>query len=61
MCIKLESKLSYYKMLINSNYGVNNIGGYQNLDSILQEVYKLKIRIISIEKRKKKIRNLLDI
>lgn len=61
MCIKLKSKLSYYKMLINSNYGVNNIGGYQNLDSILQEVYKLRIRIISIEKRKKKIRNLLDI
>ena len=58
---ELESKLAYYKMLINSNYGVNNIGGYQNLDSIFEEVYKLKIRIISIEKRKKKIRNLLDI
>ena len=55
MCIKLKSKLSYYKMLINSNYGVNNIGGYQNLDSIFEEVYKLKIRIISIEKRRLEI------
>ena len=54
---EIESKLAYYKMIVNSNYGENS----RLVTDVYSEVFKLrgKIRIVKI--RKYKIKNLFNL
>ncbi len=52
---KLYSELSYYKMLINSNYGFGNAG------ELISNAYQLRRRIITIKMRKNKIKKIFNL
>jgi hypothetical protein len=57
---KLYSELSYYKMLINSTYGLGSKSN--NTDkSMLDKAYQLRRRIITIKMRKNKIKKIFNI
>jgi hypothetical protein len=69
---KLYSELAYYKMLINSNYGLDGNTTNNSLKSsirlfkscnsdksILDKAYQLR-RIITIKVRKEKIKRIFD-
>ena len=53
--MKLESKLAYYKMIINSSYGS------QSVTDVYSEVFKLRSKIKTIKKRKEKIKKIFNI
>jgi hypothetical protein len=62
---KLESELSYYKMVINSNYGFGNAGelisnAYQ-LKECVRARNQLRRRIITIKMRKNKIKKIFNL
>jgi hypothetical protein len=70
---KLYSELAYYKMLINSNYGLDGNTTNNSLKSsirlfkscnsdksILDKAYQLRRRIITIKLRKEKIKRIFD-
>jgi hypothetical protein len=57
---KLYSELSYYKMLINSNYGVGSKSTTNTNKSMLDKAYQLRRRIITIKMRKNKIKRLFN-
>ena len=52
--MKLESKLAYYKMIVNSSYGS------QSVIDVYSEVFKIRNKIRIIKMRKSKIKNLFD-
>lgn len=51
---QLESKLAYYKMIVNSSYGS------QSITDVYYEVSKLKSKIRTVKKRKEKIKKIFD-
>ena len=51
---ELESKLAYYKMVLNSSYGS------QSVTDVYSEVFKIRNKIHIIKMRKSKIKNLFD-
>ena len=51
---ELESKLAYYKMIVNSSYGS------QSVTDVYSEVFKIRNKIRIIKMRKSKIKNLFD-
>lgn len=51
---ELESKLAYYKMIVNSSYGS------QSVIDVYSEVFKIRNKIRIIKMRKSKIKNLFD-
>lgn len=51
---ELESKLAYYKMIVNSSYGS------QSVTDVYSEVSKIRNKIRIIKMRKSKIKNLFD-
>ena len=51
---ELESKLAYYKMIVNSSYGS------QSVTDVYSEVFKIINKIRIIKMRKSKIKNLFD-
>lgn len=51
---ELESKLAYYKMIVNSSYGS------QSVTDVYSEVFKLRSKIRTIKKRKEKIKRLFN-
>ena len=51
---ELESKLAYYKMIVNSSYGS------QSVTDVYSEVSKIRNKIRIIKMRKNKIKNLFD-
>jgi hypothetical protein len=53
---ELETKLAYYKMVVNSNYGENS----RPITDVYSEVFKLRGKIRTVKVRKSKIKNLLD-
>lgn len=53
---KIQVKLSWFKTMINSNYGVG-----ESNKAIYDEMSRLKSRSFLIEKRKQKIRNICAI
>jgi hypothetical protein len=56
---KLYSELAYYKMLINSNYGLGSKSN--NTDkSMLDKAYQLRRKIITVKNRKEKIKRIFD-
>jgi hypothetical protein len=58
---KLYSELAYYKMLINSNYGVGSKSTTNTNKSMLNKAYQLRIRIITIKMRKNKIKKIFNL
>ena len=52
---QLESKLAYYKMILNSSYGNSQLTTH-----IYSEVYNIKTKIGTIKKRKEKIKRLFN-
>ena len=52
---ELESKLAYYKMIINSSFG-----GSQLTTHVYSDIFKLKSKINTIKERKKKIKKIFD-
>jgi len=52
---KLESELSYYKVLINSQYGTNTS------TTMLDKAYQLRRKIITVKNRKNKIKKIFNI
>jgi len=54
---KLYSELAYYKMLINSNYGL----GSKTDKSMLHKAYQLRRKIITVKNRKEKIKKIFNI
>ena len=52
---ELESKLAYYKMIVNSSYGS------QSVTDVYSEVFKIRRRIITIKIRKNKIKKIFNI
>lgn len=58
---ELESELAYYKMLINSNYGVGSKSTTNTDISLLSKAYQLRRRIITIKMRKNKIKKIFNI
>ena len=59
---ELESKLAYYKMIVNSSYGSQSVTKEFNLKSedVYSEVFKIRNKIRIIKMRKSKIKNLFD-
>ena len=53
---ELESKLAYYKMIVNSNYGENS----RLVTDVYSEVFKLRDKIRTVKIRKSKIKNLFN-
>jgi hypothetical protein len=53
---ELESKLAYYKMIMNSSYDSSQLTTH-----IYPEVSKLKSKIRTVKERKKKIKNLFNV
>ena len=53
---ELESKLAYYKMIMNSSYG-----GSQLLTHVYSDISKLRSKIRTVKERKKKIKNLFNV
>jgi hypothetical protein len=51
---ELESKLAYYKMILNSSYGTMNV------TDVYSEVFKLRCRVNVIKARKCKIKKLFQ-
>ena len=51
---QLESKLAYYKMILNSSYGS------QSVTDVYSEVSNIKSKIRTIKKRKDKIKRLFN-
>jgi hypothetical protein len=51
---ELESKLAYYKMILNSSYGAMNV------TDVYSELSKLRCRVNVIKARKYKIKKLFD-
>ena len=51
---ELESKLAYYKMIVNSSYGS------QSVTDVYSEVSKIRNKIRIIKMRKSKIKKLFD-
>ena len=54
---KLESELSYYKVLINSQYGTMITWNITMLD----KAYQLRRKIITVKNRKNKIKKIFNI
>ena len=52
---ELESKLDYYKMIVNSSYG-----GSQLTTHVYSDIFKLRTKIGTIKKRKEKIKRLFN-
>ena len=52
---ELESKLAYYKMIVNSSYGS------QSVTDVYSEVFKIRSKIKTIKKRKEKIKKIFNI
>jgi hypothetical protein len=58
---ELETKLAYYKMIVNSNYGNSNYGENSRLvTDVYSEVFKLRDKIRTVKIRKSKIKNLFN-
>lgn len=53
---ELESKLAYYKMIVNSNYGENS----RLVTDVYSEVFKLRGKIRTVKIRKSKIKKLFN-
>jgi len=53
---ELETKLAYYKMIINSNYGENS----RLVTDVYSEVFRLRGKIHTVKIRKSKIKNLFN-
>ena len=51
---QLESKLAYYKMILNSSYGS------QSVTDVYSEVSNIKSKIRTVKKRKEKIKRLFN-
>ena len=63
--MKLESKLAYYKMIVNSSYGSQSVTDvysevFKLRSKIKTEVFKLRSKIKTIKKRKEKIKRLFN-
>jgi hypothetical protein len=54
---ELETKLSYYKMIVNSNYGENS----RLVTDVYSEVFKLRGKIRTVKMRKNKIKRIFNI
>ena len=52
---ELESKLAYYKIIVNSSYG-----GSQLTTHVYSDIFKLRTKIGTIKKRKEKIKRLFN-
>ena len=58
---ELESKLAYYKMIVNSSYGSQSVTDVYKLENFANsEVFKIRNKIRIIKMRKSKIKNLFD-
>ena len=53
---ELETKLAYYKMIINSNYGENS----RLVTDVYSEVFKLRDKVRIVKMRKKKIKRIFN-
>lgn len=53
---KIQVKLYWFEIMINSNYGIG-----ESNKAIYDEMIRLKLRSLLIEKRKQKIRNICAI
>jgi hypothetical protein len=54
---ELESKLAYYKMIVNSNYGENS----RLVTDVYSEVFKLRGKVRIVKMRKKKIKRIFNV
>jgi hypothetical protein len=53
---ELETKLAYYKMIVNSNYGENS----RLVTDVYSEVFKLRDKVHIIKMRKEKIKRIFN-
>jgi len=53
---ELETKLAYYKMIANSNYGENS----RLVTDVYSEVFKLRDKVRIIKMRKEKIKRIFN-
>jgi len=53
---ELETKLAYYKMIVNSNYGQNS----RLVTDVYSEVFKLRGKVRIIKMRKEKIKRIFN-
>jgi len=53
---ELETKLAYYKMIINSNYGENS----RLVTDVYSEVFKLRGKVRIVKMRKEKIKRIFN-
>jgi len=53
---ELETKLAYYKMIINSNYGGNS----RLVTDVYSEVFKLRGKVRIVKMRKEKIKRIFN-
>jgi hypothetical protein len=54
---ELESKLAYYKMIVNSNYGENS----RLVTDAYSEVFKLRGKVRIVKMRKEKIKRIFNV
>jgi len=54
---ELETKLAYYKMIVNSNYGENS----RLVTDAYSEVFKLRGKVRIVKMRKKKIKRIFNV
>jgi hypothetical protein len=59
---ELESKLAYYKMIVNSSYGGSQLTTHVYTDAVNQarQHFALRTKIGTIKKRKEKIKRLFN-
>lgn len=53
---ELETKLAYYKMIINSNYGENS----RLVKDFYSELFKLRGKFRTVKMRKEKIKRIFN-
>jgi len=53
---ELETKLAYYKMIVNSNYGENS----RLVTDVYSEVFKLRGKVRIVKMRKEKIKRIFN-
>ena len=54
---ELETKLAYYKMIVNSNYGENS----RLVTDAYSEVFKLRGKVRIVKMRKEKIKRIFNV
>jgi hypothetical protein len=53
---ELETKLAYYKMIVNSNYGENS----RLVTDVYSEIFKLRGKVRIVKMRKEKIKRIFN-